>query len=802
MYFNLINPLKYSQPHEPIPSTFSPALNGLTITAYSAGHTLGGTIWHIQHMLESIVYSVDWNQAKEHVLSGAAWLGGAGAGGAKVAEQLRRPTAMVCSTRGAERVALAGGLRRRDELLLGLVKDTIRNGGTVLIPTDSSARVLELAYLLEDAWQNDETLRRTMLCLASSTCGATMRYARSMLEWMEEGIVREFEEAAAKPNALQAGAGGQPGAAGGTGSTPFDFKHVQLLERKSQVTKVLSRSEPKVVLASDSSLEWGFGRQALRKIADDSRNLVILTQRANQSKSGTKELGRYLWDLYEERSGENTDANSKPVDLSGAEVCSDAVNTQSLEANDMPLYQQHLARQRQMQNTLQQESGTTLETSADIVDERSEDSSEDTSDDEDEHQGKVLNVSAALSHSRHKLGLSDAELGIDVLTRRKGVYDYDVRGKKGREKLFPHMPKRRRQDDFGDIIRPEEYLRAEERDEVEGEDMRGQSMKENTVGQKRKWDNSAAAASNKRRKSGDGIIPQDALGDAMHIIGDINDDDEDDTPAVPEGPQKLVRTTWSFQLYLRIAYVDFAGLHDKRSLQMIIPLVRPRKLILIGGEEGETLALAKDCRKLLSAGESAESIADVFTPANGVTVDASVDTNAWEVKLSRPLVKRLNWQNVRGLGVVAVTARLGAVPAEHQQIRDANVKKKKLKMIKGESEEAAPESEEEIPVASIPILDVLPVSMAAATRIVAQPLHVGDLRLADLRKLMQSSGYAAEFRGEGILLIDGIVAVRKSGTGKIEVETIMNAPVPGKQGSTFWEVKRKIYEGLAVVAGG
>ncbi|KAK3077083.1 hypothetical protein LTS18_011254, partial [Coniosporium uncinatum] len=130
MYFNLIHPLKYSQPHEPIPSTFSPPLNGLTITAYSAGHTLGGTIWHIQHMLESIVYSVDWNQAKEHVLSGAAWLGGAGAGGAEVAEQLRRPTAMVCSTRGAERVALAGGLRKRDELLMGLVKDTVRNGGT------------------------------------------------------------------------------------------------------------------------------------------------------------------------------------------------------------------------------------------------------------------------------------------------------------------------------------------------------------------------------------------------------------------------------------------------------------------------------------------------------------------------------------------------------------------------------------------------------------------------------------------------------------------------------------------------
>src|SRR5207249_2255622 len=96
-YFSLIHPLKFSQPHQPLPSPFSPPLNGLTVTAYNAGHTLGGTIWHIQHGMESIVYAVDWNQARENILSGAAWLGGAGGRGTEVIEQLRKPTAMVCS---------------------------------------------------------------------------------------------------------------------------------------------------------------------------------------------------------------------------------------------------------------------------------------------------------------------------------------------------------------------------------------------------------------------------------------------------------------------------------------------------------------------------------------------------------------------------------------------------------------------------------------------------------------------------------------------------------------------------------
>ena len=101
------------------------------------------------------MYAVDWNQARENILAGAAWLGGAGAGGAEVIEQLRKPTALICSSKGAERIALAGGRTKRDEVLLDMIKSAIVKGGTVLIPTDSSARVLELAYLLEHAWRKD-----------------------------------------------------------------------------------------------------------------------------------------------------------------------------------------------------------------------------------------------------------------------------------------------------------------------------------------------------------------------------------------------------------------------------------------------------------------------------------------------------------------------------------------------------------------------------------------------------------------------------------------------------------------------
>ncbi|EOD50610.1 putative cleavage and polyadenylation specificity factor subunit 2 protein [Neofusicoccum parvum UCRNP2] len=830
-YFSLIHPLKYSQPHQPLPSPFSPPLNGLTITAYSAGHTLGGTIWHVQHGLESIVYAVDWNQAREHVLSGAAWLGGSGAGGAEVIEQLRRPTAMVCSSRGAEREALAGGRQKRDELLLDMIRDTVSRGGSVLIPSDSSARILELAYLLENSWSADpQSFANAPLYLASRTCGATMRYARSMLEWMDDGIVREFEAASSghgaddnKRSGNQRGSGRSKDAKDDAKkpSAPFDFRHLRLVERRTQVNRMLSVGGPRVILASDTSLEWGFSREALRNLATDGRNLVVLTERVSQPSDAKKGLGRLLWELWSERSGATTEAaeNASMQDVGGTEATVDVAQAAPLEGNEVPLYQQYLAQQRQLHNTLQTDGATSLETSADVIDDRSSTTSESSEESDTEHQGKSLNISAAMTHARNKLGLSDAELGINILLRRKNVHDYDIRGKKGREKMFPYVAKRRRGDDFGDLIRPEEYLRAEERDEVDGQDMRdGSAQKDSGVGQKRKWDDQAgksgsnkrqmANGTTKRRRQQDDSVQGSVTNDEQGENDDSGESDNEASEEVPAGPSKVIFSKETIRLECRIAFVDFSGLHDKRSLQLLIPMIRPRKLILIAGEQEETLALAADCRKLIeaAAADTTESAVDVFTPTIGLTVDASVDTNAWTVKLSQGIVRRLRWQNVKGLGVVAITGRLEIqLPEEDDAATDGGVKKK-VKGAKGDGQEASEQdssNEGTKEVNITPILDVVPASMAAATRSVAQPLHVGDLRLADLRKIMQSSGFAAEFRGEGTLLINGSVVVRKSGTGRIEVESSGFGVIgPGRPDGTFYAVKRKIYEGLAVVAGG
>ncbi|KAI9811788.1 MAG: hypothetical protein M1826_003099 [Phylliscum demangeonii] len=873
-YFARIHPLKYSQSHQPLGSPFSPPLNGLTITAYNAGHTLGGTIWHIQHALESIVYAVDWSQGRENVISGAAWL--SRAGGGEITDQLRKPTTMVCSSRGAERIAPAGGRKKRDEALMHMIRAALAKGGTVLIPTDSSARVIELAYFLEHAWRTESAsdsppspVKNAKLYLATRSIGMTMRYAKSMLEWMEESIVREFESGPApdsqpptrppahghrNPPASKA----ETAAAAQTG--PFDFRYLQLLERKKDVERVLSRAADErakgpatgmVIVASDVLLQWGFSRHILRHIAADSRNLVILTERvgavSGDDDRRSSRPGHLLWDWWQEhmedenRHGNDAAAEAhahEPVPGDGREVLFVEAQRAPLEGPELLVYQQHLATQRQLSHTLLLSDGATLASAGDAADDASSADSTSSDESDSEQQGKALNVSATLANaSRSKLQLTDEELGVNVLLRRPGVYDFCVHGKKGRDKMFPFQARRHRDDEFGEIIRPDEYLKAEEREEVEGQDMRLAGARRDaakpTLGQKRRWEdvNKQVIPSNGRqpfKMVSAGPRPPNPFPTGTPLAtspparsdgidADMNDagiDEANDEAAesTVTGPSKIVYRTETARLNLGIAFVDFSGLHDKRSLQMLIPMIDPRKLILIGGTKEETLSLATDCRQLLG-GKSRqghqESAVNVYTPIVGRRVDASVETNTWTVHLSQSLARRLRWQNVRGLGVVHVNGLLTTRAAALDEGEAGQGASKKQRLSGGDdlvSHHEAGAADAEPARAVIPVLESLPVTLAASTRVLAQPLHVGDLRLADLKRILQTSGRTAEYRGEGTLLVDGLVTIRKTGTGRIEVEAgspAMAGPIPGSAGveGSFQAVKRKIYEGLAVVAG-
>ena len=798
--------------------------------------------------MESIVYAVDWNQVRENVYGGAAWLGGSG--GTEVIEQLRKPTALVCSSKGAEKTAVAGGRAKRDALLLDMIRSTVESGGTVLIPTDTSARVLELAYVLEHAWRKEVSesggaspLKSAKLYLASRNAGVTMRFARSMLEWMDESVVREFESEIANTNNKQHRRGEKQSShqsasqqQGSKPVAPFEFRHLEMLETHKQVKKLLANSGPRVILASDTTLGWGFSKNILENVAGDPNNLIVLTEDLGSSGAVTERrltLRETLWQWYQEgksqsaRSLGSDGPLSQKVSAGGKLIHIVDAQRAPLEGKELSIYQQYLATQRQTQDFSPLNKATNFESSTDAVDEASSSSSSSDEDSNPDKQGKALITTAkAARFNKIRTEPSKEALGVNVLLRYQGMYDYDVRGKKGRDQMFPYITKRRRADDFGDLIKPEDYLRAEERDDHDSHNVQySESGNRESLGQKRKWQETGLQGEKGRQgpignskkqqeKTYQNGVPADENGEPRlnhpHEGEDSFTESEPETENVITGPAKLQVKTYTVEAQLKIAFVDYAGIHDQRSLSMLIPLIQPKKLILVGGDISETRYLAQDCRSKLHLEMNRKTEGEdnsIFMPAVGQMVDASVDTNAWIVKLGEALTKQLHWQNVKGLGVVTLAAQLSGTLPEISDSEETN-SRKKLRLGDEHAADEKPTKVFTLPEATsatnkLPILDILPVSMAAATRSMTQPLHVGDLRLADLRKILQSNGHTADFRGEGTLLIDGLVAVRKSGTGKIEVE----GGIVGSSDSrtrawegSFHAFKQKIYDWLAVIA--
>lgn len=276
---------------------------------------------------------------------------------------------------------------------------------------------------------------------------------------------------------------------------------------------------------------------------------------------------------------------------------------------------------------------------------------------------------------------------------------------------------------------------------------------------------------------------------------------EDAAPSSSDGPQKAIFKTEELSIALRIAHVDFSGLYRLNDMKSLIGNINPRKLIVIAGDQSETNTLAEACRQA-EDGKAVQG--EIFTPVVAETVDASVDTNAWTVKLSRALMKRLQWGRVPGgVDIVTVTGRLEAGVPEAAE--EESTAKKKVKLIKGEE---APVASKEAPV--MPVLDLVPAQSQQRT---TQPVRVGDLSLPQIREAVQRQGHTAEFRGGGTLLVDGTVVVRKSPTtGGIEIEagnsglSLPQWRTMDKSGrletrGTFYAVKQVIYDKLSVAIG-
>jgi Cleavage and polyadenylation factor 2 C-terminal len=174
---------------------------------------------------------------------------------------------------------------------------------------------------------------------------------------------------------------------------------------------------------------------------------------------------------------------------------------------------------------------------------------------------------------------------------------------------------------------------------------------------------------------------------------------------------------------------------------------------------------------------------EVYSPAMNETIDVSVTTQQFELRLQHDVAKTLQWQTVP----TPCPSHLSLTQVQNQQIAHL-IGSVSLESDTTPSPQSG-QSKSQILVKHLPTLTFLPATTPVPP---VRPLHIGQIRLLELKQKLQKAGHTVVL-GEGVLICDNAVRVQKEEGGRgVRIEGVVG-------GRTYWEVRKAVYEGLAIV---
>ncbi|RVE55259.1 hypothetical protein evm_000157 [Chilo suppressalis] len=192
---------------------------------------------------------------------------------------------------------------------------------------------------------------------------------------------------------------------------------------------------------------------------------------------------------------------------------------------------------------------------------------------------------------------SDGELEMWVVTGRHDIpVRHDTRpsgcfkSNKRHHAMYPFHEDRNRNDDYGEIIKPEDYRLAEIVD-AEGE-----------------------------------------IRDVPPAPPQKQEPEEEMT----EIPSKCVTSVRQVSIKANIQYIELEGRCDGESLLRVVAQAKPRSIVGLRAPEPALMALKKYCE--------AENIENIFIPNKGDIIDATTESHIYQVKLTDALMSGLVWR--------------------------------------------------------------------------------------------------------------------------------------------------------------
>uniref|UniRef100_H2S8R2 Cleavage and polyadenylation specificity factor subunit 2 n=1 Tax=Takifugu rubripes TaxID=31033 RepID=H2S8R2_TAKRU len=488
-------------------------------------------------------------------------------------------------------------------------------------------------------------------------------------------------------------------------NNPFQFRHLTLCHSLADLARVPS---PKVVLCSQPDLESGFSRELFIQWSKDAKNSIILTYRTTP---GT--LSRYLID----------NPGEKHLDL-------EVRKRVKLEGREL---EEYLEKDR-----VKKEAAKKLEQAKEV----DVDSSDESDIDDDLEQPTIVK-------SKHH------DLMMKSEGSRKGSF---FKQAKKSYPMFPTHEERIKWDEYGEIIRLEDFLVPE---------------LQATEEEKSKFDSGLT--------NGDEPMDQD-----LSVL-----------------PTKCISNVESLEIRARVTYIDYEGRSDGDSIKKIINQMKPRQLVIVHGPPEASLDLAESCKAF-------SKDIKVYTPKLQETIDATSETHIYQVRLKDSLVSSLQFckakdtelawiDGVLDMRVVKVDTGVMLEDGVKEEGEDSELSmevtpdlgiepsaiavaaQRAMKNLFGEEEKELSEESD-----IIPTLEPLPTPEVPGH----QSVFINEPRLSDFKQVLLREGIQAEFVG-GVLVCNNMVAVRRTEAGRIGLE--------GCLCEDYYKIRELLYQQYAVV---
>ncbi|EDO19314.1 hypothetical protein Kpol_1036p59 [Vanderwaltozyma polyspora DSM 70294] len=349
--------------------------------------------------------------------------------------------------------------------------------------------------------------------------------------------------------------------------------------------------------------------------------------------------------------------------------------------------------------------------------------------DEDEEEENILNSTSSQTKS--------FTVPVDIKINRSAT---------SKHKMFPFQPGRTKIDDYGSVVDFNMFIPEELNTEIDTN--KRPSSRTNEMDDD-PYDLGDAQKITKRSRRGDRSKSQNENAVSIDNIQYLEADNNPTIRTISEN-RSHINCTFTF--------MNLDSLVDTRSATVIWPSFKPRKILLLAEKVPQNTHIISTLQK--------KDIEIVEMPSN-VEQQFTTTIKALDISIDPELDQMLRWQKIGyGHTVAHVIGRLVKEKVQNSKLQDDDKEPLRTKMV----------------------LKPMENRTKVHTGI---SLSIGDIRLAEVKRKLTDQKHIAEFKGEGTLVVDGQVSIRKINDG----ETIID----GSPSELYDIVKKAVVEMLAKI---